>query len=228
MVIIINKNLIENKLIEKIKNTYNNIEIRNKINKRYDDFQYFQKKDVTNNEIFIELCFCLLTANYNAKKAIEIQEKIGNGFILLTQEELSLKLKELGYRYPNKRSEYIVEARKYKDNIKDIIFDNKLNKEEKREFLVKNIKGLGFKESSHLLRNIGFKDYSIIDFHIVDILVENNIINKPNSKTIKKDDYLKIEKKLEELLSYLPKEIEMDLNRLDIYLWYIETSTIFK
>jgi len=214
-------------LKEKIINIYNNIEIRKKINERYQEFQYFQKKDVKNEEIFIELCFCLLTANFNAKRAIEIQEIIGNGFIELSYDDLSIKLKELGYRYPNKRSEYIIEARKYL-NIKDIIFDPSLNIEEKREFLVKNVKGLGFKESSHFLRNIGFLNYSIIDFHIVDILVSYNMIEKPLNKSIKKNDYLKIENILQKFISEFPSNTNMDLNKLDIYLWYIETSTIMK
>jgi N-glycosylase/DNA lyase len=70
-------------------------------------------KTKPNKELFKELSFCVLTANYNAKKAISIQKKINNGFITLTLKDLSLKLKELGYRYPNLRAEYIVYNRKF-------------------------------------------------------------------------------------------------------------------
>ena len=93
---------------------------------------------------------------------------------------------------------------------------------EKREWLVKNIKGLGFKESSHFLRNIGFFDYAIIDFHIVDILVDNKIIQKP--KNLNKENYLTIEKKLEKLAN----KTNLSLGELDLYLWYMETGTVYK
>ena len=63
--------------------------------------------------------------------------------------------------------------------------------------MIKNIKGLGYKESSHFLRNIGFDDYAIIDFHIVDILVKHNLIERPKSLTKRK--YLEIEDTLRDL-----------------------------
>ena len=45
-------------------------------------------------------------------------------------------------------------------------------KEDPRAWLAENIKGLGYKEASHFLRNIGYGDSAIIHFHIVDILVD--------------------------------------------------------
>lgn len=216
-----------NKLKQKIIEIYQNKEKLDNILSKYSDFLKFQDKK-KNEDVFIELCFCLLTANYNAKKAIEIQDNIGLGFITMSLEQLKNRLKQLGYRYPNKRAEYIYEARKYKDDIKDIIFNNKLRKEDRRLFLVNNIKGLGFKESSHFLRNIGFIDYSIIDFHIIDILFNNNMIDKPTSKTLTKNKYLEIEKILKEFSDSFDDKYEMNLSKLDIFLWYIETNTIMK
>ena len=90
-----------------------------------------------------------------------------------------------------------------------------------REWLVKNVKGLGMKEASHFLRNIGFKDLAIIDFHIVDILVENKIINKP--KNLNKE-YIKIEEKLRGIA----KKVKLSLAELDLYLWYMETGKVLK
>ena len=88
--------------------------------------------------------------------------------------------------------------------------------------MVNNVKGLGYKESSHFLRNIGFDDYAIIDFHIVDVLVNYNLINKP--KTITKKKYLEIEN----VLKRLAKETNLTLAELDLYLWYMETGKILK
>lgn len=164
-----------------------------------------------NRSIFNELCFCLLTANYSAEKAIVIQQKIGNGFLNLSEDSLRLKLKELGYRYPNIRSSYIIEARKH---YKKLEFN--------RDWLVKNVKGLGMKESSHFLRNIGYDDYAIIDFHIIDLLVDNQLITRPNTITPKK--YIEIENVLKEIGSKLC----LSLAELDLYLWYIETGKVLK
>ena len=189
------------------------------IEKKKSQFLSFQKK--SNHDIFKELCFCLMTANFNAKRAVEIQEKCGSVFLTGTEEELSKILKINGHRFPNTRAHFIYLAQEHKADIKEKLFTIK-GKDEKREWLVKNIKGLGFKEASHFLRNIGFFDYAIIDFHIVDILVENKIIEKP--KTLNKANYLLIESKLESLA----KKTNLTLGELDLYLWYMETGTIYK
>ena len=49
----------------------------------------------TNEEIFGELSFCLMTANFNAKRSIDIQNSIGDGFCELNETELSKKLKKM-------------------------------------------------------------------------------------------------------------------------------------
>jgi N-glycosylase/DNA lyase len=205
-------------LLSKI-NTLKSSSLGKDIEKKKKQFLSFQKK--SNHEVFKELCFCLMTANFNAKRAVEIQESCGDLFLTATEKELSALLKKHGHRFPNTRAHFIFLAQEHKDNIKDKIFLIK-DRYKRREWLVKNIKGLGFKESSHFLRNIGFFDYAIIDFHIIDILAENNLIERP--KTLNKENYLKIEKKLEALA----KKTNLALGELDLYLWYMETGTIFK
>jgi len=206
------------KLISKIKELKKG-EIKKLIDKRLQEFKSIQSK--SNQEVFKELCFCLLTANFNAERSIMIQKEIGNGFITLKENELAKKLKELGHRFPNTRARYIIKARDYKDNIKDIVFKIKSDKD-KRTWLIENIKGLGYKEASHFLRNIGFFDVAIIDFHIVDLLVENKIIKRPKSLTKRK--YLEIE----EVLREISNSINISLGELDLYLWYLETGKVLK
>ena len=183
------------------------------ISGRMKEFSDLGKKQ--DNEIFKELCFCLLTANFNARGGIKIQKEIGDGFISMSQDELAKKLVELGHRFPNARAKFIVEARQ---NFKKI----NLKHENIREDLVKNIKGLGMKEASHFLRNIGFNNYAIIDFHIIDFLVKNGLIEKPKALTEKK--YLEIESVLEKIA----KETSLSLGELDMYLWYLETGKVLK
>lgn len=197
------------KLIENLKNS----QIKNIIDLRMKEFERLGKS--SDNEIFKELCFCLLTANFNAQGGIKIQKEINDGFLNLEQEQLSQKLNELGHRFPSARAEFIIKAR---ENFKKINLDD----ENVREALVKNIKGLGMKEASHFLRNIGFKDYAIIDFHIVDFLVKNGLTEKPKTLTPKK--YLEIENLLREIAN----KTNLSLGELDLYLWYQETGKVLK
>lgn len=184
-------------------------EIGNLVRQRIKEFRQLGKK--SKKEIFKELCFCIITANYSAAGGIKIQKAIGDGFLTLSEEQLAKRLKELGHRFPNTRAKYIVEARKK-------INELKLN----RDWLVKNIKGIGMKEASHFLRNIGFNDYAIIDFHIIDILARNGLIEKP--KTLTRKRYIEIEN----VLRKLAKKLNLTLAELDLYLWYLETGKILK
>lgn len=184
-------------------------------------YQFSKIKDGSIEEIFVELCFCLMTANCGAEKCIEIHEKIDNKFLILSELDLKRKFKELGYRFPNIRAEYIVEARKKIPELKKWLKDT-TSDENLRDFIVKNIKGLGYKEGSHFLRNIGFTNYAIIDFHIIDLLVEYNLIERP--KTLTKTKYLMIE----ELLKNLADKLNLNLAELDLYMWYLETEKILK
>ena len=207
-----------NSLIELV-NKLKNSEIKSIIEKKMIEFEELGKKQ--SNEIFKELCFCLMTANFSAHGGIKIQNKINDGFLYLSEGELAKKLVELSHRFPNARAEFIIEARKYKDNLKEILRSHE-SEIEMREWLVKNIKGLGYKESSHFLRNIGYKNVAIIDFHIIDILVKNSVMEKPKTITPKK--YLEIEN----ILDKLAEKTNIDLGELDLYLWYEETGKVLK
>lgn len=205
-------------LIESIENLKNS-EIKKVIDIRIHEFEKIRAQTI--NEIFKELCFCIMTANCGAEKCIEVHECIANGFLNLSKEKLTAKFKVLGYRFPNIRSEYIVKARGHKDNLEKMIKTND-DINGLRDWIVKNIKGIGYKEASHFLRNIGYKNYAIIDFHIVDLMVKNNLIDKP--KTMTKRKYLEIE----ELLKSIGNKLNLNMAELDLYLWYLETGKILK
>ena len=209
-------NLPVKKLINQIKKLENS-----KIKKTVDlRVREFRKNGKNPNKIFSELCFCLLTANFNANGAIKIQNKIGHEFSTLSEKQIAKKLKKLGHRFPNKRAEYIFLASKQRQNIFNAL--KTFHGEELRNWIVENIKGLGYKEASHFLRNIGFENYAIIDFHIIDVLVKNKIIKRP--KTLTKKKYLEIEK----ILEIIAGETKLSLGELDLYLWYMETNKILK
>lgn len=201
--------------IEKLKNS----DIKNLVDTRIKEFAEIKNKSIDN--IFKELCFCIMTANCSAGKCIEIHENIGDGFLNLNEFQLANRFKDLGYRFPNIRSNYIVVARNY---LKDLEYKikSKEGKNQLRDWIVKKIKGVGYKEASHFLRNIGYKNYAIVDFHIVDLLVKHILITKP--KTMTKKKYLEIE----ELLKDIAERLGLNLAELDLYLWFLETGKILK
>lgn len=175
------------------------------------------------DRIFNELCFCFMTANFSAHGGIKIQNAMGNGFLNLSEEDLAKKLAELGHRFPNARAKYVVEARSKKEDLVNLLkeIDDDLIL---REWVVKNIKGVGMKEASHFLRNIGYKNLAIIDFHIIDLLAKHKLIDPPKNKSISPKKYIEIENVLREI----SKKTGLHLGELDLYLWYLETGKILK
>ncbi len=204
-------------LINELRFLMSNDKLRRAVDKRVMEFVSFNRRD--KQRVFSELSFCILTANFNAKGAMKIQSSVD--FFNVSASDLRQKLKQLGHRFPNKRAEFIIEARKKIDDIVDVI-NATIPTEEKREWLVKNIKGIGYKEASHFLRNIGFLDLAIIDFHIVDVLIKYRVVEERKSLT--KSRYIEIENKLKEI----SKAINLPLGELDLYLWYMETGNILK
>lgn len=202
-------------IIENLKKS----KVKNIVDTRLREFKKLANR--SSNKIFEELCFCILTAHDNAEKCIRIQKKIGHEFFTLPESHLAKKLKELGHRFPNTRARYIVDARKHMNSLKYAI--EMINDEnELREWLIKNVKGIGYKEASHFLRNIGYTNLSIIDFHIIDVLTKQKIIEKPKALTKRK--YLEIE----ELMKKIARRSNLNLAELDLYLWYLETGKILK
>ncbi|MFX1311496.1 MAG: N-glycosylase/DNA lyase [Promethearchaeota archaeon] len=205
-------------LIDAIKDLQNN-DINDVIKERIHDFREIRKQSI--DIIFKELCFCIMTANCSAERCIKVHETIDDGFLNLSENQLAKAFKKNKYRFPNIRSRYIVEARQYKKDLELMIRGN-IGTNELREWLVHSIKGLGYKEASHFLRNIGYADYAIIDFHIIDTLVKFGIIKKP--KTLTKKKYLEIEN----ILRLIVKNLNLNLDELDLFLWYLETGKVLK
>jgi N-glycosylase/DNA lyase len=202
-------------LIDKVKNL--NQKIKDKINDKLREFE--QRFNTSAKEKFLELCFCILVANTSVEKTLQVWKAIGEGFIFLSENELKEKLKNLGYRFYSKRANYIVSARKYIEQI-DLILKSK-NEQEAREWLVENIKGIGWKEASHFMRNLGFKNFAILDRHVLKILREFNLTNE-SSPISSKRKYLEIEEKMKAIC----KKLGITLAELDLLLFYLETGKI--
>ncbi|MBN2142350.1 N-glycosylase/DNA lyase [Candidatus Woesearchaeota archaeon] len=196
-------------------------DIRPVVDSRMRDFEFFQ--DASDSEVWSELCFCLLTANFQAEKSMRIQAELGGAFLSHTEEGLSSELRRLGHRFPNMRAKFIVDARRHLRGLRARL-DSFDDDHARRMWLVDNVKGLGMKEASHFLRNIGYKDYAIVDFHIVDKLVDSGLVARPKSRSLTPKSYLAIEQCLKDL----GKKSGLSQAELDLYLWYAETGKVLK
>ncbi|NPA75091.1 MAG: N-glycosylase/DNA lyase [Euryarchaeota archaeon] len=202
-------------LTVKVKSAKN--EIGNKVERRLKEFESVRRE--SNERIFQELAFCILTANSSARMGLKAQSEIGGGFVSYTEQELRNALHRLGYRFWRVRASYIVEARWVIPRLREIL---SMDEHEARMFLVRNVKGLGMKEASHFLRNTGAKNLAIVDRHILRVLSEHEIITMPKTLTVRR--YLEVE----DAERGLAKEAGMSLAELDLYLWYLKTGQVLK
>lgn len=206
------------------------VKIYKKIKKDIDKAIKGYKKAWNGNEkeVFAEVAFCILTPQSKAKNAWQaITNLVNNGLLFEGQpEEIAEYLNIV--RFKNNKSRYLAELRELmtvdgKLQPKKILSD-KGNTLEKREWIFKNIKGMGMKEANHVLRNLGFGDeIAILDRHILRNLVQLNIIDEiPKSITEKK--YYEIEEKMKEYSEYSG----ITMGELDLVLWYKEAGEVFK
>ncbi len=190
----------------------------------------FEKIRVEGNDenIFTELAFCILTPQSKAKLCWSTILKLKEKDLLLRGNTEQIRKSLACVRFKNKKAEYIVKARELFTNDGRVFIKSVLSRftdiRECREWLVNNIKGIGYKEASHFLRNIGFgKNIAILDRHILRNLEDFRVI-KEIPKSISRAKYLEIEKKM----AAFSKQIGIPLSHLDLLLWYKETGEIFK
>jgi len=213
-------------LIDELKRDY--LVKRPQIIKRLAEFkQAFRKGD---QAIFEELCFCILTAGSSAKMGMRTIEALRGLLQKGTQKELQERARTSRVRFWRLRPSYIVHTREFLLEhcglrMRPFIesFDSP---EERRDFFAsqKGIKGLGYKEASHFLRNIGFSGYAILDKHILNSLRELGVIGKRIPAPSTRTRYLAIEKKLVRFSG----EIGIDMDHLDLLLWSRKTGEILK
>ena len=211
--------------IEKIKTAYSTrgAEIRARIK----EFEAIWETG-TDERLWEEMVFCFFTGGCSAKMGLRSIEAVRPLLLNGNGAELADALRGK-HRYPNARAGYIVASREFLQNHCGMRLRDKLqsfnNHLERRDWLVKEkgIKGLGYKEASHFLRNIGFKGYAILDKHVLRSLAELEIIDdaKPPNTRLK---YLTVENKLKKLAELT----EIDFDELDLVLWSLKTGEILK
>ena len=183
---------------------------------------------IDDHRIFEELSFCIFTANTSAEMGLKAVDAVRNVLITGSPIDMTRRLEGV-YRFNNLRPEYIVHTRNHLKNTLNFELKNKIKSfrdmNELRNFfaLNKDVKGLGFKEASHFLRNIGFKGYAILDKHIINSLHEFGIL-PTNDKPKNAKEYLEIEQKFIDF----SKQAGIDMDELDLLLWSRKNGRILK
>jgi N-glycosylase/DNA lyase len=192
---------------------------KRKIKNRLKDF-----KRISVDEYFYELVYCLLTPQssaVNAGLAVDLLKK--NQFRSRNiNPERFLYNKDLYVRFHKNKSKYLIEMKsKYPTILEEL--GNGSSGYELREWLVKNVKGFGYKEASHFLRNIGYRNLAILDRHILRSLVRIGVLRQL-PKSMSRVNYLNIES---EFLGY-SKKINISPDELDLLFWSMETGEVLK
>ena len=210
-------------------------ERKDEIRARIAEFPLVYKKG--DLAIFKELCFCILTANTSAKMGITCIEAAGDEILTADIEGLQGVLCGR-YRFWKVRPAYIIHTRDYlkrevgfgaltpgrRNPLRDKI-DSLADFHERRDFFAKNpgIKGLGYKEASHFLRNIGFNGYAILDKHIVNLLFELGVL-PDNNRPANRARYIETEERLRDFSN----RTGIDMDELDLALWSYKTGVVLK
>ncbi|MGA2141005.1 MAG: N-glycosylase/DNA lyase [Brevinematales bacterium] len=218
-----------------MKESFNNLyaiylEIKDRVGERLREFERIREKG-SEEELFEELVFCLLTPQsraMQAEKAVRIlkdEHLLYRGGIPALSEKLNI------VRFRNNKARFICEAREIfcsgpagsKPRMRELL-SNFTGSIEIRDWLTENIMGIGYKEASHFVRNTGyFTDAEILDRHVIRNLLYLGVLEE-DVKSLARKNYLEIEKRMKEFSS----EIGIPMDYLDFVMMYRDIGDIFK
>lgn len=179
---------------------------------------------VPKEKYFYEFCYCVCTPQSSARNAFLVQQKLeamdfwNNDFDPV--EVLNDKSHYI--RFHNQKAKRLTAAKAFMNDLIDVLGSDRSDAM-KRNWINDNFSGLGLKESSHFLRNIGYRNLAIIDRHLLKHLLNCEIIDQI-PKTITPKMYFQIE---QDFLAFSEK-IGISMDELDILFWSNETGIILK
>jgi N-glycosylase/DNA lyase len=209
-------------MITELKKTHSRIKLQ--IESRLDEFKRNTGGEKFNNELF----FCLLTPQSEARRCWETVKLLKRDGVIYKSSAVSISKMLSRVRFKNKKAKYLIETRKKIMKGNGASLESIIKRSPDffllRDWLVKNINGMGYKEASHFLRNIGKgENIAILDRHILKNLKKLGVIQHiPSSMT--RNRYMEIEQKMRKF----SEEIGISLSHLDLLFWYMEKGEIFK
>jgi N-glycosylase/DNA lyase len=211
--------------IEELKRIYLNK--RREIRERLREFKAVGRSG-SHERLFEELTFCIFTAGASARMGLRSVESVRS--VLISGSTSDIQRAITGrHRFPNARGAYVFETREYLRLQCGLRLGEALSSfkssDERRDFLAANreVRGIGYKEASHFLRNIGYRGYAILDKHLLSRLTEFEVIESPKPPSTKRQ-YVATE----ESVKHFADAIGIDFDELDLLLWYTKTGEILK
>ena len=200
---------------------------RPRIDARLADFRHIGR--MPDERLFEELCFCILAVQSKARPSEAAVSALREAGLLWSgrRPEVASFLRHRT-RFHNHKAAFIVRARERFFPDGNGVLAGTLNSftssKDAREWLVREVDGLGLKEASHFLRNTGRgEDLAILDRHILGNLVRHGVIRgMPHTLTAKR--YVEIEARMERF----SRDVGIPMAMLDLIFWSRETGEIFK
>ena len=202
---------------------------RKEIRKRLGEFDEVWRKG-SDARLWEELVYCIFTAGASARMGLDSVDAVRPLLLEGEAKAMTKALKAAGaHRFPVARPQYIVVTREYFRAQFGMALRKRLREfsdpVERRDWLAqeKQVKGLGYKESSHFLRNVGVKGHAILDKHVMRCLQEVGVVDSAKPPQTRRK-YLEVE---QELIRFA-KDIRVDFDELDLVLWSMKTGEILK
>jgi N-glycosylase/DNA lyase len=184
-----------------------------------------QFRAIPPEKYFYELVYCFMTPQSSAVNSFKAQQmlSIHNFQYNEIDPEPLLHQKEYYIRFHKTKARLLLEMKAHYGEILGVV-TNSMPSFEKREWLVAHVKGIGYKEATHFLRNVGRNDgLAILDRHILKNLKKHGVIRSlPASLTRKK--YLSIELRFQKFA----EDVGVPIDELDLVFWSGEAGQILK
>lgn len=200
---------------------------RDAIESRLSDFRSVGRG--SDERIFEELCFALLAIQSSARSSdAAVAALKDEGLLWAGDARRIARCLQHRTRFHNHKAAYLVRARErfFSSEAPSLraTLDRFADSREARGWLVDEVDGLGLKEASHFLRNIGRgEDLAILDRHILRNLLRHRVIGRlPKSLTPRR--YLEIEVRLQRFA----ERVGVSVGVLDLLWWSRQTGEIFK
>ncbi|HEV8590395.1 MAG TPA: hypothetical protein VGQ72_16115 [Pyrinomonadaceae bacterium] len=213
--------------IDRLRATY--VTRRKEIRARLTEFDRIWNSG-SDARLWEEMVYCIFTAGSSATMGLTavtaVRPLLGNGSRAAITRALK---KPPAYRFHNVRAAHVVTTREFLRENFSMRLRDRLNSfrdpTARRDWLARTrgIKGLGYKEASHFLRNIGFKGYGILDKHVVRCLADLGVIDSAKPPTTRAR-YLESESRMKDFA----REVGINFDELDLALWSMKTGKILK
>jgi N-glycosylase/DNA lyase len=190
------------------------------IRRRLEEF-----RGINPSEYFYEMVYCLFTPQTsaeNAGKAVHELRRLSFELHAFDPEPI-LRNRSSYIRFHKTKSKHLLRLKEEFPLILNVL-NQSIPPTDLREWLVKNVVGLGYKEATHFLRNVGKNGgLAILDRHILRNLRKFGAIRSV-PKSLSRKQYMFIERRFLRFAEY----VGIPLDELDLLFWSMETGVIRK